>query len=212
MTLLEVVFATATLAMIVSVLFGAIGFMLGRQRVEQQTLGAAEVANRLMLQYLDDFTSMPDPSLPIAYGKERYRWEQLPNRSIRIEPAEPARRSRAGTPDRVGSLLEKSDLVTIKVWLGEESGGSLTPTTAVPHASVTRIVYPLLASRNPDSWENAQKNDEVIRTLRDKLSGGGPGANVGTFGGKAGAPRGNSGKPGSTPRRGGQGGGNGGGP
>jgi len=151
MTLLEVVFATTILAMIVSTLFGAIGYMLGRQRVEQRSLGAAELANRLMLQYLDDFTSMPDPNLPIVYGQDRYRWEQMPNRTIRIEPAEPARSARASVPDRAGTLLEKSDLVTINVWLSEESGGSATPTAAVPHASVSRIVYPLLASRNPDS-------------------------------------------------------------
>jgi len=190
MTFLEVVFATTILAMIVSVMFGSIGFMLGRQRVEQRSLGAAELANRLMLQYLDDFTSMPDQNLPIAYGPDRYRWD-LERKWLRLEPAEPAHKTRTGTLDRGGSLIEKSKLITIRVWLGEESGGSFVADASVPKASVSRIVYPFLAGRNPDSWTNAQGNDEYMRILREEMGVGGGGANVGGFGGKAGtaAPR-----------------------
>ena len=187
MTLLEVVFAVALLAMLVSVLFGSIGFMLGRQRVEQRALGAAELANRLMLQYLDDFTSMPDSSLPIVYGPDRYRWDYRKD-PIRIEPAEAAHKAHTGTADRTGTLLEKSDLVTIRVWLGEESGGSLGADVNVPHATVSRIVYPFLAGRNPDSWQNAQGNDEFMRDLRDRMGGGGGGPRIGAFGGKTGTP------------------------
>lgn len=186
MTLLEVVLATTILAMIVSVLFGAIGFMLGRQRVEQQALGASEVANRLMLQYLDDFTALPPESLSVEHGRDRFRWT-LERRGLRLEPAEPARRARTGT-ERTTSLLEKSDLVTIRVWLSEESGGSIAYTDAVPHDAVSRLVYPILAGRNPDSWANAQTKDEIVRYMRDKM-GASSGPTMGSFGsGKAGAP------------------------
>lgn len=176
MTFLEVVFATIILAMIVSVLFGSIGYMLGRQRVEQRTLGAVEVANRLMLQYLDDFTAMPDESLPVAYGPDRYRWHK-DTLSFRLEPAEPASRQRQPPPgDRAGgTLLEKSDLVVLTVWLSEESGGSFSPDPGVPQARVSRLVYPFLAGRNPDSWANAQNNDAYMQSVRERMVGGGGG-------------------------------------
>ena len=75
LTFIEVTLAVALLAIVSSTIFGAFGYLMGRQRVEQQKLGSMEVANRLMLQRLDDENSLPASGLPVEYGPDRYRWE-----------------------------------------------------------------------------------------------------------------------------------------
>lgn len=190
MTFLEVVFATAMLGIVVAVVMGAIGYILGRQRIEQQQLGATEMANRLMLQYLDNPFGMPDPTMPVVYGPDRFRWD-MNKGSMRIVPAEPIRRGGGGSGGRENSMLEKSDLITIRVWLSEESGGSHDSNISVPHASINRLVYPILATRNPDSFNYLKNLDEYQRWMREKI-GPGTGPTVGTM---PGGGRGTQGRP-----------------
>lgn len=171
---LEVVFAVVLLSLLSMSIVGAVSFVFGRQRAEQQSLGACEIANRLMLQYLDDKNSMPDPSLPVEYGPDRYRWDMRVDPVI-ITPAEPARpRTDAGSgvtlnAERRG-LIDKVKQVTIRAWLGEESGGSYGPDALVPNAKITRLVYPM-ANRNPDSFQNMVESEDGLRQFRDELSG-----------------------------------------
>jgi hypothetical protein len=181
LTFLEVVFASAMLAMVAAVVFGAIGFMLSRQRAEQQTLGATEVASRLMLQYIDDPYVMPDNTLAVAYGPDRYRWE-MQTRRVQLRPAEPVRpRNPTREGERQSTLIDRSDFITISVWLGEESGGTRDRSDAVPHASVSRVLYPM-ASRNSDSFERLRQHDRYLSDLREKITGSTPTPTVGTFG------------------------------
>lgn len=172
MTFLEVVVAVALLALLASTVFGAFNFMLGRQRLEQQTLGAHEVANRLVLSYLDDRNAMPNSSLPIEYGPDRYRWDfqVTPVKIVSPESANPDAAPRpAPLRDRV-PFNERIRQITVRVWLGEESGGTFGAETGVPHAKITRLLYPL-ANRNPDSFDNMLKSDAGIRGYMDEILG-----------------------------------------
>ena len=88
MSLIEIVFAMATLALAAMVVFTAIGFVHSRQKREQQMLACAEIANRLMLMRLDDESSLPDPSLSIAYDGGRYQWSMSDDRVRLLESPE----------------------------------------------------------------------------------------------------------------------------
>src|SRR5215831_14815037 len=79
MTFLEVVVATALLAVVSAAMFGMFGFATGMQLRGQRMLACAEVANRLMLQYLDEPTKMPLTPKTVVYGPPEapatFRWE-----------------------------------------------------------------------------------------------------------------------------------------
>lgn len=175
MTFIEVTLAVALLAILSSTVFGAFSYLTGRQRLEQQKLGSAEVANRLMLQYLDDPNTMPEVGLPVEHGQDRYRWDKIET-PVKIKPAEPANpqaAASAGTPTARGNsaLMENTRPVTIRAWLSEESGGSYDHDLSVPNVTITRIVYPTIAGRNPDSASNILKDPEAMRRYRDMLTG-----------------------------------------
>lgn len=178
MTFIEVTLAVALLAIISSTVFGAFSYLVGRQRLEQQKLGSAEVANRLMLQYLDDPDSMPEAGLPVEHGPDRYRWDQIQT-PVKIKPAEPANpRAAAASPAARSSsaLLENTRQVTIRAWLSEESGGSPAHDLSVPNVTITRIVYPTIGGRNPDSMQHILKNNPgAMQRYRDMLTGQGNG-------------------------------------
>lgn len=175
---LEIVFAVVLLSLTAATILSAISYVYSRQRAEQQTLGAHEIASRLVLQYLDDKGTMPDPSLPVEYGRDRYRWEMRLD-PVTITPAEPAHprndsssSTAAASVERRG-LLDKVRQVTILAWLSEESGGSYGPDAAVPNAKITRLMYPM-ANRNPDSFQHLLESDTGLREFRDELSGSTP--------------------------------------
>src|SRR6188474_231252 len=79
MTFLEVVAAMALLGVVSASLFGVVGFVTGGQLRQNQQLAAAEVANRLLLQYLDEPTKMPGTNVKMEYGPPGkaalFRWE-----------------------------------------------------------------------------------------------------------------------------------------
>lgn len=169
LTFLETLFAAAMLALVAAAVFGAISFVLGRQLQEQRTLAAYELANRLVLQYLDDPDQLPDPSLPLEYGKDRFRWE-LNVDAVTVTAVSEASKDPADTRR---SMLDRVKQVSVRVWLGEESGGSLAfePDSPMPKAALTRIMYPM-AFRNPDAFDRLINSDAGRRRLFDDMSGG----------------------------------------
>jgi type II secretory pathway pseudopilin PulG len=145
MSLVEVVAATVLLTILAAIVFGAMSSIIQQQTRTQTRLRAMELANRLVLQYLDDANSMPPRTLPVAYGTQRFRWEmeELPTRML---PA-------IITADRPTSGLDPNRMtfVRITVWLSEESGGSFSPSERAPQATLTRLVDPAAFYRNPDT-------------------------------------------------------------
>ncbi|MCW5776284.1 MAG: hypothetical protein KIS87_07600 [Phycisphaeraceae bacterium] len=171
-TFLEVVLSTVILAMAVAAMASACGFLFNVQTRQQRTLGCAEVANRLILQYLDDQKSLPNPDLPVEYGPAQYRW-QLAKSRVRVvtDPAlEQAVRERR---IQGGLSLDRLEQITVTVWLSERSGGARTLADGPPSVTITRLTDPVKVYRNPDSFDNLINTEEGRRTLINMLMGGG---------------------------------------
>lgn len=175
MTLLEVVLAVTLLALTAGAALTAVSFAISGQERQAQRLAAAELANRLMLQHLDDEGSMPDGGSVVRYAALTYRWE-IDAAPLRLTPAVTAP---AAVPTGPGAganrsaALDRLRRVSIRVWLSEESGGARTWEVGVPGAVLTRMVDPM-AFRNPDSFANTVGTEEGIRRLMQQMMGGAP--------------------------------------
>lgn len=174
LTLMESVVAVAILAILASTVIGGISMVMSQQVRQQRRLACAELSNRLILMYLDDPESMPNQSLPIGYGNERYRWEIVTNpvqiNSARADLA-------AELEDKTSMTLDRINAVTIRVWLSEESGGTIAPSPSAPTYAITRLVDPVSnITRNPDSLSYAAKSESgrerLIGTFRGADRGG----------------------------------------
>lgn len=165
-TLIEAVLATVLLGMVAATLASAVSYMSGSQRRMQQRLGAAELANRLMLQYIDDQDAMPSTSLPIEYDMDLYRWTLDVSR-VEFTMAEPAVEEEANA---IGSGInfERIRLVSISVWLSEDSGGARGLSTEHPNAQLTRLIDPLAFS-NPDSLQTMLDTPGGMERLFERL-------------------------------------------
>lgn len=164
-TFLEAILAVMLLAMVASSLAGAVSFMSRSQKRLDQRLGAAELASRLILQYMDDRESLPDRTLPIEYDVDRYRWT-LEEDPVKFEFDNQVADSAASAS--TGVSLERIKLITISVWLSDESGGSRSYTPNVPSAVVTRLIDPL-AFNNPDSLETLLQQPGGIERLFESM-------------------------------------------
>jgi hypothetical protein len=167
MTFLEVVLASALLGIVSMGVFSVLNYLVLQQKRAEHFAGAAEVANRVVVMFLDDPEAMPSGGQPIAYGRHLYRWtyEAAP-----IEVDDPNATEEA-TPMSLTRLQE----LTVSVWLHEDSGGAYTPSAGTPGIVVRRMLDPL-ASRNPDSFSRF-----IDRGLIEAIvSGGGPGRSGGS--------------------------------
>lgn len=166
---LEVVFATVVLAMAVATMAASVRAISLQQSRSQHLLACAELANRLIIQYLDDEKSLPPSGLTVAYGQSEYRWRRSVTRveatledslSRAIEDAVQTREG-AQSPDR----LRK---VAMTVWLSEKSGGASLPDAGAPQVTIVRLVDPLAFYRRPpDSLQNLIQNgaDQLLERI-----------------------------------------------
>jgi type II secretory pathway pseudopilin PulG len=167
--------AVAILSMVAVVAFTAYNSMLASQRRQVQSLGAAEVCNRLILQYLDDKTSIPAPLTPIAYGGDLYHWS-LDETPVALTPARPE--VAAERADSSSITVDRIQAVHVSAWLSEESGGSVSPDGVVPFFAMTRLIDPI-ATRNLDSFgdllanRQSAKYQEYMANLAKYSTGGG---------------------------------------
>ena len=164
LTFLEAILAVVLLSMVTVTLSSAVSFMSKTQRRLDQRLGAAELANRLVLQYMDDRDSLPDKTLPIEYDMDRYHW------TLTESPVEFVFDDQEDDNTNIGNgvSLNRIKLITIKVWLGADSGGSRAFTPSVPNVTVTRLIDPL-AFNNPDSLETLLQQEGGIEKLFQSL-------------------------------------------
>ena len=163
MTFLEVVLAIALMGLIFAAVYSAFGFVGAMSRREQQKLAAAELANALIVQYLDDPNSLPTTQ-PIDYGPWRFRYARA-EEDVNFREARPASATTRNAPKTTPKQF------TVTVWLSEESeGGSYDPDTSVPQVALTRIVVPLTV-RNPDSFNNMFATDAGRRSMSEAAQG-----------------------------------------
>jgi prepilin-type N-terminal cleavage/methylation domain-containing protein len=173
MTLLEVVFAMALLAVVAASAAGAFGFATASQLRERQRLAAAEVAHRLVLAYLDDPSDMPDSTRPLEYGPPeapaRFRWEYSELPVFLTEIAGDRRDSTRQSP----LSMDRFRIVTVRVWLSEESGGTRYGDGNTPGARLSRMVDPVFGAiaRNPDSAMNMIGSERAQRRWMQELMG-----------------------------------------
>lgn len=166
LTFLEMVFASALLALVAAGAFSTIGFVGNMHKREQQVLGAAELANSIIIQYLDDKTGLPSQVAPVDYGPWQYRY------TIREDRVgfQPARSSESSTGSRTLSI-DRIKQVTVRVWLTEEREGGESDAQAMPSFEITRVLDPL-ALRNPDSFKNMMETDSIRRGFSDEVTRG----------------------------------------
>ncbi|MEM9372156.1 MAG: hypothetical protein AAGA55_00805 [Planctomycetota bacterium] len=163
---LEAILGVVLLGLVTASLTGAVSFMSRAEARLTRKLAAAELGNRLILQFIDDRESLPNPSLPIEYDRTLYRW------SLDEEPVKFVIRSEgtAQTASGVGGgvSLDRVRFIVVRVWLDSDSGGSRSFTNDVPHAVLTRLVDPLAFS-NPDSLETLLEQEDGIQRLLDLM-------------------------------------------
>lgn len=164
-TFLEAVLASVLLAMVASTLAGSVSFMTRSQKRMDQKIGAAELASRLILQYIDDRDSLPDKALPIEYDVDLYRWtlEEAPVEFVFDNAVNDTGGGVGG-----GASLGRIKLITVRVWLAVDSGGALAYTSEVPSCSITRLIDPL-AFNNPDSLETLLNQPGGIERLFESM-------------------------------------------
>lgn len=138
------------LGLVAATVFGAFGSMMGAQERQQHRLNAMELANRLILIYLDDERRLPTANQALFFNQDKYRFDvrEVP---VKLTPSRPD-----VADERVSSSplsVDRMTAVSVRVWLSEESGGSFSfpeNNPGVPMAAVTRLMDPI-AMRNPDT-------------------------------------------------------------
>ena len=74
LTVLEVVLASALLVTLASIVLGSLSFIEAVHVRDLHRLNATEVAHRVIAQYIDDPTLLPDEELPLQQGDFLYRY------------------------------------------------------------------------------------------------------------------------------------------
>ena len=168
-TFVEVICAVAMLALAAAAMMSAGGAVMNGQVRGVKRLGAAEIANRLMLMYLDDEESLPNQSAPIEYGNETYRWSKSVS-PVTISGAMPQDTMRAS-----GALsLDRMRAVTFTVWETDERRGRISNAEGSPSFSLTRIVDPIFGQlRNPDTRERIMSDPVLRQRFIDMITGRG---------------------------------------
>jgi type II secretory pathway pseudopilin PulG len=168
LTFIETICAVAMLALVAAAVMAAFHSIIAQQERQAHRLGAMELCNRLILQYLDDSDTMPTSGLPILYGDERYRWE-LHEIPVQLVPARPDVAEDRSTSGTSAISVNRMTAINITVWLSEESGGSAAFDPAYPSATLTRLMDPI-ALRNPDTTKylgkSSTKQQELIQRFR----------------------------------------------
>lgn len=167
LTFLEVVLATVILASVVAIVMSALNFVMGQTERQLAKLGAMELANRLMIIFLDDELEFGRQPRNLEFQGRSFRWDYGTS-GVAVLPVVEG--------DSVTAIRSAERLrnVEINVWLAAESGGSDRPDPAVPSARVVRLVDILYM--NPDSIDHMMGDDqsrqEFIRRAMESRSGG----------------------------------------
>jgi len=152
MTLIEVMLAVAMLAglaAVVSTAYDGIGRM---SRLEQHKLYAEEIAHRLILNYLLDPESLPEPGERIPYADEFYFRHEIDEEMLVPQPGSdesldrrsPQKQRDLDDETRFASTLK---MITIRVYPFDETG---VGTVDSPLAVLRRIYNPVDPRRDED--------------------------------------------------------------
>ncbi|HYC99677.1 MAG TPA: hypothetical protein VEB22_00490 [Phycisphaerales bacterium] len=158
--LIEVVAAAALLAVTASAVVGGFATVAGAEARNERKLESLELANRLLLQYIDDSRDMPDEALHVQQGRGVYRWRMVvtpaglstPSGSVIDLPS-----SGAGT-----QAVDKLAVLTVAVFAGVPDGNG-GYSVGERLCSLTRVYHPLsLVYRNPDAFARVAADPSVL--------------------------------------------------
>ncbi len=165
MTFLEVVLAVVLLGMLTSSIVMLTSSLERTQGRHKHLLATHELANAIILQYVDDPNSVPSGFEPVAYNDSEYRFEFKESRArVTLDPAA-LEDDRASRNER---NVDRVKLVSVTVWPSEDFGGSVRFDPSLPHASLSRLVDPL-SFANPDSWNTRIDTEQGMGDLMLEL-------------------------------------------
>lgn len=183
MTFLETVAAVVIIGMLAAAVTSAISFVAGVQRQQQRQLEAAEVAHRLILQYIDDPKEMPPPTQPIGPlngDAFRFEFDEQPVEVVSAvdinalpTPGVPGSNAPPNPASGSGVSLDRISVIRIRVWLAEGSGGASTYQPDLPGATLTRLFDPMASITRPDTGQKIIKDQDRLSDLMKKMGGGG---------------------------------------
>jgi type II secretory pathway pseudopilin PulG len=165
---LEAVLAATLLAIVASSIFSVLGYAMASDRTDTVRLGAAEVANRLLITYLDDSTSIRKLPDTIDYGSDTFRWE-LDEDTVRIEEPNRHRRVTSGRSGAVPTALVRLKEIRVTVWHDDGTTASRLP-GSTPGVRLNRLVNPF-GYRGADSTERLLESPDRITELLKNISG-----------------------------------------
>ncbi len=165
-TLLEVVLATALLALLAASLASTVGFANRSEVLRYKRLAAYEVANERLLRHIDqEFNTNLDPAQPVAYEGLRFSYDIFMERTTVEQPGEVKSNN---------NFAEGLRLVRIRVY-----------ELAAPYPGATEVRGPLLAElvrpnhmlmatfRNPDAMQRNVLDPKWLGNLKGLSPGTG---------------------------------------
>ncbi|MEM7755993.1 MAG: hypothetical protein AAF297_10200 [Planctomycetota bacterium] len=174
------------LGMVAATLAGTTGALQRQANRDRQRLAAAELANRLLLQYVDDENNLPSQLLPVAYDGMLFRWRS-DVRGVGVELSGAGRNQRIEGEAAGFDFRRRLTVITVSVWLAPESGGSAVDDGRVPRAQLTRMIDPI-AFNNADSLDRRFSDDPsgLMEILIGISTGAGTGGSSGSSGNSGG--------------------------
>lgn len=150
-TFLEVVFASAMLAVVAATITSGFALIDRLSRIGERKLAAHEVAHRLVLQFLDNPTQMPEDTLPLpaeVTGRVEKFWYLLNDSELTEEDTQDSGVTTRGqtntqqlsVEDRINARLS---MVTVEVYEDDNGRRSLAPI-----ASITRLYDPFAGAED----------------------------------------------------------------
>lgn len=192
LTFLEVVLATVILASVVAVTMTALNFIYGQSERQIAREGAMELANRLMIIFLDDENEFKRQPHSLDFDGRRYNWSSRED-AVGVVPVID------GESARAIKSAERLRNIQIDVWLADGTDANDQPSPAAPSARVVRLVDVIYM--NPDSVANTMSSDEGIRGIIDRVMRNHGGSTAPRIPAPGTAPGGISRKPVSTPTK-----------
>lgn len=157
MTLLEVLLAVLLLSLTIAAVMTAVSSLAGMESNGRKRLAAHEIANRLILMYLDDEDSLPSKASPLTYGNHRFFWDLGETGATMVINRK---------QERNGANLQALDrFKLIEVVVYETEGEVGSEVQGEPIAALSRVIDPA-APRNPDSLETFSNVDKISGLIR----------------------------------------------
>lgn len=204
-TLIEVVCASVILAIAVTMIASSVAAVTMADIRARQRLEALELANRLLLQFLDDKEAMPSESAHLDSGLGTYKYKLVESP---IGLSFPEGSVFEASENQSRKVMDQTKLVSVTVWAATPDGvGGYIAGEQM--ATLARINNPLsVLSRNPDTMARIASDPSRLMAMVMKMiedgsiptasgsgsGGGGSGAGAGSGSGasSAGSSRGSS--------------------